>query len=77
VKVEVVVAVAAGDLQPALGHSGCRHDGSWPEPAASHQLDLDRLILDSDAHWCTILWSTFSGRALMHPGCRQVVALLA
>lgn len=29
------------------------------------------------AHWCTILGSTFSDRASMHPGCRQVTALLA
>ncbi len=29
------------------------------------------------AHWSTILVSAFSDRASMHPGCRQVTALLA
>ena len=30
-----------------------------------------------DAHWATILVLRLSDRASMHPGCRQVTALLA
>jgi hypothetical protein len=39
--------------------------------------DCHALTDDLAAHWSTILVSTFSDRASMHPGCRQVTALLA
>jgi len=36
-----------------------------------------KVVREDRAHWSTILVSTFSDRASMHPGCHQVTALLA
>jgi hypothetical protein len=53
--------VVVGQLQRAVAGDG----------------QLDGELLGQAAHWSTILVSTFSDRASMHPGCRQVTALLA
>lgn len=65
----------------AMGVNGIGRS-SLVRPLASHgrihQECHGRQVGDTDrAHWATILVSRFSDRALMHPGCRQVTALLA
>ena len=61
-----------------------RHGNEHPHADHVHHPTGIRLLtgqaehgVSCAAHWCTILVSAFLDRASMHPGCRQVTALLA
>ncbi|MFV0461039.1 MAG: hypothetical protein ACK5MT_19980 [Actinomycetales bacterium] len=69
-----ITADSARRLRNLLVHYIPAHAGP---PAGAGLLGEVLINAGVSSHWATILVSRLSDRALMHPGCRQVTALLA
>ncbi len=64
-------------LDVQVGEPGHLGDGLVDHPIPCHWRLNPAVLILLLAHWTTFLMSVSSDSSLMHPGCRQVTALLA